>query len=118
MTFCGSINGLPRSARRHRPLSRVPKTKLGSLVPPTGERTQSEGETLDLLLATHFPNSDAVEGGRVPAAARRSTRVDWRVVARIFPYRRVEWAISSFAPYKNPGMYGIFPALLQEGRDS
>ena len=25
-------------------------------------------------------------------------------------------AIDSFAPYKSPGMFGIFPALLQEGR--
>jgi len=27
----------------------------------------------------------------------------------------VVWAIDSFAPYKSPGMDGIFPALLQEG---
>jgi hypothetical protein len=31
-------------------VSRDPKTRLGTLVAPTGERTQSEGETLDLLL--------------------------------------------------------------------
>jgi len=41
--------------------------------------------------------------------------MDWRVVARIITYRRVEWAIGSFAPYKSPGMDGIFLALLQEG---
>ena len=35
---------------------------------------------------------------------------------RIITHRRVEWAIESFAPYKSPGMDGIFPALLQEGR--
>jgi len=46
--------------------SRVLKTRLGSLVAPTEQRTQSEGETLDLLLATHFPDSGAVEGGVVP----------------------------------------------------
>ena len=48
---------------------------------------------------------------------RRATRVDWRVAARIITYRRVEWAISSFAPHKSPGMDGIFPGLLQEGRE-
>jgi len=89
-TYCGSINDLPGSARLHRALSRDPKTKLGSLVAPTGERTQSEGETLDLLLATHFPDSDAVEGGEVPAAARRTTGVDWLVAARIITCHRVE----------------------------
>ena len=71
-TFCGSINDLPRL---HRALSRDPKTKLGSLVAPTRECTQSKGETLDLLLATHFPDSDAVEGGggtrRCPPCHRR-----------------------------------------------
>ena len=64
--ICVSINDLPRSARLHRAISRVPKTKLGSLVAPTGERTQSEGEILDLLFATHFPESDFVEGGGYP----------------------------------------------------
>jgi len=89
-TFCSSVNNLPMSARLHRTLSRDPKIRLGSLLAPTGERTQSEGETLDLLLATHFPNSVAEEGGVVPAAARRATRVDWRVAARIINHRRVE----------------------------
>jgi len=84
-------------------------------VAPTGEHTQSEGETLDLLLTTHFPDSIVAEGGVVPAAACRATCVDWRVAARIFTYSRVELAISSFTPYKSPGMDGIFPALLQEG---
>jgi len=44
-TFCSSINDLPRSARLRRALSRDPKIKLGSLVAPSGRRTQSEGET-------------------------------------------------------------------------
>jgi len=61
-TFCSSINDLPRSARLHRALSRDPKTRLGSLVAPTGEHMQSKGETLDLLLATHFPDSIVAEG--------------------------------------------------------
>jgi len=52
--FCSSIDDLPRSARLHRTLSRDPKIKLGSLVAPTGRRTQSEEETLELLLTTHF----------------------------------------------------------------
>lgn len=70
---------------------------------------------MDLLLATHFPDSVAVEGVAAPATAHCATRVDWQVAARIFTYRRVKWAISSFAPYKSPGMDGIYPALLQEG---
>jgi len=32
-------------------------------------------------------------------------------------YRTVEWSIDSLAPYKSPVVDGIFPALLQEGRE-
>ena len=115
-TSCSSVNDFPRSARLHRALSRDPKIRLRSLAAPTEQRTQSDGETLDPLLATHFPDSVAVEGSVIPADACRATWVDWRVAARIITHRRVEWAIDSFAPYKSPGVDGIFPALLQEGR--
>ena len=39
------------------------------------------------------------------------------MAAGIITYSRVEWTISSFAPYKSLGMDGIFLALLQEGRE-
>jgi len=91
--------------------------KLGFLVSPSGERTQSERETLDLLLAAHFPNSVVMETEAAPTAACRARCLDWRVAVRIVTYRRVRWAIDSFAPNKNPGMDGIFPALLQERRE-
>jgi hypothetical protein len=35
----------------------------------------------------------------------------------VVTYRRVEWAIDSFAPYKSPGVDGILPALLQQARE-
>jgi hypothetical protein len=41
--FCSSINDSPKSARLHRALSKDPTIKLGSLVTPSGEKTQSEG---------------------------------------------------------------------------
>jgi hypothetical protein len=116
-TFCSSMRDLPRSARLHKALSICPQIKLGSLVAPIGERTQSEGETLDLLLATHFCDSVQLTGEATPAAACRTKRDDWRVAARIVTYHRVRWAINFFAPYKSPGMDGIFPALLQKGQE-
>jgi hypothetical protein len=39
------------------------------------------------------------------------------VATKVVTYGRVVWATDSFAPYKSPGMDGIFPALLQEGRE-
>jgi hypothetical protein len=38
-------------------------------------------------------------------------------LARVVTYRRVVWAIESFVPYKSPGVDGVFPALLLEGRE-
>jgi len=46
--------------------------------------------------------------------ARRS---DWRSATRVVTFRRVEWAIDSFAPYKSPGVDGIFPALLPQAQE-
>jgi hypothetical protein len=112
--FCTSINELPRAARLHRALSKDPKVRLGFLVTPTGQSTQSEGETLDLLLRTHFPGSGAA-GVEATANYCRATRWDWREAARVVTYRRVVWAIESFVPYKSPGVDGIFLALLLEG---
>jgi hypothetical protein len=57
-----------------------------------------------------------IEGRVAPAAACHAKRLDWGVVAKVVTYGRVVWAIDSFAP-QNPGMAGIFPALLQEGRE-
>jgi len=36
---------------------------------------------------------------------------------KVITYRRVEWAIDSFASYKSPGAGGIFPALLQRAQE-
>jgi hypothetical protein len=116
-TFCSSINDLPSLARLHRALSRDPKTKLGSLVAPSDRHTQSEGETLELLLTTHFPNSGVTQESAAPAAALLARRPDWRLATRVVTYRTVEWAIDSFAPFKSPGVDGIFPALLQKARE-
>ena len=77
---------------------------------------QSQGESLDLLYPTHFPNSVVIDSVAVSAAARRAKRLDWRVAAKIFTYGRVLWAIDSFNPYKSPAKDGIFPTLLQEER--
>ena len=116
-TFCSSVNDLPRSARLHRAPSRQPKIRLASLLAPSGGRTQSKGEPLDFLHATHFPNSVVMERGTVPATACHAKFLDWWVAATIVTYRRMGWAIDSFAPYKSPHMDRIFLALLQEGRE-
>ena len=65
-------------------------------------RTQSERETLEVLLTTHFPNSGVTQELTATAAALLARRSDWRLAARVVTYRGVKWAIDSFAPYKSP----------------
>jgi len=76
-------------------------------VAPTGRCTQSEEETLELLHTTHFPNSDVTQEVATPAATLLSRRPDCRLARRLVTYRRVQWAIDSFAHIK-------VPALLQQ----
>jgi hypothetical protein len=112
--FCSSIDDLRRSARLHRDLSRNPKIKLGSLVAPTGRRTQSEEETLELLHTTHFPNSGVTQQVAAPVTALLTRHPDWRLAMRVVTFRRVEWAIDSFAPYKS-GWHIPGPATTGSG---
>jgi hypothetical protein len=75
----------------HRALSRDPKIRLGSLVTPSGGRMQSKGETLDLLLGTHFPNLVVIEQEVTHTAACHAKCLDWRVAARVVTYGRLAW---------------------------
>jgi hypothetical protein len=86
-------------------------------VAPSDRRKQSEGEKLEFLVITYSHNSEITQELAVHAAALRAGRSDWRLAARVVAYRRVEWAVDYFALYKTPGMDGIFPTLLQEGRE-
>jgi hypothetical protein len=81
-------------------------------VAPSGRRTQSEGETLQLLLTTHFLIQRSRE-------RRQPLRLPYRLDALTagWPRQCVEWATDSFAQYNSPGVDGIFPALLQKARE-
>jgi len=81
-------------------------------VAPTDRRTQCEGETLELLLTTNFPNAWITLETVAPAAVLLARRPNWRMAKMVVTYGRVEWAIDCFTPYKSPRVDGIFPALL------
>jgi hypothetical protein len=73
---------------------------------------------LELLLTTYFPNLGVTQESAVPAIALLARRPDWRLAVKMITYRRVEWAIDSFVPYKSPGVDGIFLALLQQAQET
>jgi hypothetical protein len=86
----GSINDLPMAARLHKALYRDHTSKLGSLEAPSRRQRQSEGETLKLLMTTHFFNSEVQEDMASSSSARRARLPDWRMAARVVRYRRVQ----------------------------
>jgi len=60
-------------------------------VAPSGRHTESKGEVLDLLLATHVPNLEVTEERAVPASVCHAKCFDWRLAARVVTYKSVEW---------------------------
>jgi len=99
-TFCSSVNDLPMSARLHGALSRDTEIKLGSLVAPSGRHTQSKAENLELLLITHFPNSEVTRELAAPAAALLTRRSDWRLATRVVTYRSLK--VQKWIAYSRP----------------
>ncbi|CAH1974332.1 unnamed protein product [Acanthoscelides obtectus] len=116
--FCQSINDIPATARIHRVLCKDTKARLGSLHDPSGGNTTSEEDTLRLLMDTHFPGSTVARSITECMQLRRPSREDWRTAREIVTFERTVWAVDSFAPYKSPGLDGVFPAMLQQGRIS
>jgi hypothetical protein len=80
-----------------------------------GEVYAIEGGNLKIPAGYALPNLAVTKEKVAPAAARHTKRCDWWVAAEVVTYGKVERAITSFAPYKSPGMEGIFLALLKEG---
>lgn len=118
--FCAMITGTAHVARLHKILARAPPSQLGLLRNPDGTFTHDAEETLKLLASVHFPGSVLATGGDTPprrTARPRPCVEDWRRASLIVKPQQVSWAIDNFKPYKSAGEDGIFPALLQQGRD-
>jgi hypothetical protein len=95
------------------------RTKQSSRAPwwlLRGENTV-RGGNLGALTKYTFSQLGVTQESAVPAAALLAGCSDWRLARRVVTYRRVEWAIDTFAPYKSPGVDGIFPSLLQQARE-
>ena len=84
------------------------------LMAPAVGHTRSEGETLELLLTTHFPNSGITQEVAAPAGALLARRSDWRLSTTVVTYRSVEWAIDYFAHIRDRGGWHI-PGPVAKG---
>ena len=76
---------------------------LGTLVAHSGISTQPGAENSELLLTTHFPNSEVTQDLTAPAVVLLVRRSDWRLAARVVTCRRVEWSIDFLSLIKVRG---------------
>lgn len=114
-TFCEEIADTPTAARLHKAMAKGGTNPVMALKKPDGTYTKGEEEQAILLLQTHFPGSVPVEITTVVDTSKPK-KEDWEAAKRVFTAERMKWAISTFQPFKSPGVDGIFPALLQKGQ--
>lgn len=117
--FCERIDNLPKACRLQKALSLDHKNPLGSIRKTNGEYTSSAKETLEVLMATHFPNCIILENENSPDYTEPShfhiPRAAHKLSKEIFTENSIRWAIKSFGPFKAPGGDGIYPIFLQRG---
>lgn len=65
----------------------------------------SNGEVLDLGIYTHFPDTNALNGGTIKIMQLGIPNSEnWLELAET----KIRWAINSFMPYKSPGGNGLY----------
>lgn len=85
-----------------------------------GTPVTSSEEALEALLTNHFPgivmNESDVDNDRAQNETQgyKPRKRDWVFAEKLVTAERVRWAISTFLPYKSPGMDKIIPVLIQK----
>lgn len=111
LKFIDEVKDLKATAKLGRALAKDP-VYPEMLKREDGSYTKSNEEVVDLLTQTHFPGVRLGQSTE-PQPVRVPNATDWNVAATIITNRRLEWAISTFKPFKSPGSDGIYPVVLQ-----
>lgn len=118
--FTEEINELPVATRLTKALGKDHSNGIGTLMRPDGSRTEDQKETLELLMSTHFPESQVLKQDSsnmydIPLSGRHKRL--YIEAKTIMTYRKVKWAINSLKPFKSSGKDGIQAVLIQKGQD-
>ena len=113
-SFCQEVEGCAPTARIYR-LLKNEVHPLGLLKGPNGEYTKNPSETIELLLRTHFPSKPDTEAELDSDVGIAHEPMSIDLVKQIVSERFIREAVSSFKPYKAPGMDGVYPIHLQKG---
>ena len=111
-TFVRETENVPAMSRLNKILDQKQSHPLGFTKKPNGEITTSTQETLNVMMAEHFPGSIAVQEPGDDREFRDPPRpietCDW------IDNFRIRTAISQFGPMKSPGQDDLKPIVLQK----
>jgi hypothetical protein len=96
--------------------------KVSTIKLPDGQYTQTGKGTLIELFRVHFPDSKFIDdlGDRqgqqnLSVCRHIMIRGDWILAKNVINQSKINWALSTFKPFKSAATDGIVPALLQQG---
>ena len=115
--FCSELTSMSAGSRVYKAMANCGTLGASSLRMHDGNYTHSEPQRLKLLLETHFPGCVPREAETRTKRLEKPTQTDWNLAKAICTRRKLEWAVESFQAFKSPGTDGIFPALLQKGKE-
>lgn len=110
-THCDNIETTIEANRLRRSLSNRPHTPT-MLQDEQGQWMDSEQKCAELLTVTHFPGATEL----APPAwdENNGGPRNLELIRQIVSPDRIQWALSSFRPYKAAGPDGVIPAMLQK----
>ena len=110
--FCSDIESTPDTSRITKMLKPKPFTEIGLLRRTDGTHARTPLDSVDLLLATHFPDSTLVEGEEwdAPGTPNGLAGLD---VDSVISLDKVRSVFRDFSPYKAAGEDEIPPIALQ-----
>ena len=117
-SFCDSIEEVSTGSRLYKVMSKDGTRGVGCIRISDGGFTDTGESTIKEMMKVHFPGSAIEEPGcrdNTIERARVAGRAEWEIAKDIVSPGKVEWAVSTFDPFKSPGPDGICPALLQKG---
>lgn len=107
-------------ARMQKFMEHGASNKISSIMKEDGSYTTNASETQNELMKTHFIGAITVEDNEewreeLPEQLQLSEE-EINDILEATSIEIIDWAISSFSPFKSPGDDGVFPALLQKSK--
>ena len=116
--FCSDAEGAKELSTVVKILKGKTQKSIGLIRKGDGTYTTKPSESLQELLATHFPNSQELGENEEPPQGMAGRPVDLALLRGIITPEKVRNSIKSFGPMKAAGPDGFKPVVLQNLHDN